>query len=61
MIFAVARFAPVLVRAHAVVKHLSGRARTHFRRQVFARDFSGPQRPVVVARLFATGRTSLVQ
>lgn len=61
MIFTVARFAPILVYAHAVVKHLSGRARTHFRRQVFAWHLSGPQRLVVVAGLFATGRTSLVQ
>lgn len=61
MIFVVARLAAVLGHAHAVVEHLSGRARAHFRRQALARRFPGPQRFVVVTRLFAAGRTSFVQ
>lgn len=58
---AVARFAPVLGHAHAVVEHLSGRARAHFRRQVFARRLARSERLVIVARLLAAGRTGFVQ
>lgn len=61
MAVAVARLTPVLVHAHAVVEHLAGRARAHLRRQVFARRLAGSQRLVIVARLFAAGRTGFVQ
>lgn len=60
MIFTVTRFTAVLVHAHAVVEHLSGRTRAHFGRQVLAPRFAGPQCLVVVARLFAAGRTGFV-
>lgn len=61
MTVGIARFAAVLAYAHAVVEHLSGGTRAHFGRQIFATRFSGSQRLIVVARLFATGHTRLVQ
>lgn len=61
MVFTVAGLAAVLVHAHAVVEHLSRRARAHFRGQVLAGRLPGSQRFVIIARLFAAGRTSLVQ